>query len=104
VEVQRWSLFQSTSLGKRRTSSTPHPFLKNVLQTVDHFEISCHKALFSWLEKVDQWNPIRTSTNSPDLTQCDFWAFPNMERELQSKKFRSDQQSAARFQEVGGVL
>jgi hypothetical protein len=28
-----------------------HPLLKNVLQTVDHFEISCLRAPFSWLEK-----------------------------------------------------
>jgi hypothetical protein len=27
------------------------PLLKNVLQTVDHFEISCLGAPFSWLEK-----------------------------------------------------
>jgi hypothetical protein len=28
-----------------------HPLLENVLQTVDHFEISCLGAPFSWLEK-----------------------------------------------------
>jgi len=28
-----------------------HTLLENVLQTVDHFEISCLRALFSWLEK-----------------------------------------------------
>jgi hypothetical protein len=28
-----------------------HPLLGNVLQTVDHFEISCLGAPFSWLEK-----------------------------------------------------
>jgi hypothetical protein len=28
-----------------------HPLLKNVLQTIDHFKISCLRALFSWLEK-----------------------------------------------------
>jgi hypothetical protein len=28
-----------------------HPVLENVLQTVDHFEISCLGAPFSWLEK-----------------------------------------------------
>jgi hypothetical protein len=28
-----------------------HPVLKNLLQTIDHFEISCLRALFSWLEK-----------------------------------------------------
>jgi hypothetical protein len=31
--------------------TTLHPLLENVLQTVDHFEISCLGALFSWLEK-----------------------------------------------------
>jgi hypothetical protein len=31
--------------------TTLHPLLENVLQTVDHFEISCHKAQFLWLEK-----------------------------------------------------
>jgi hypothetical protein len=41
---------------------------------------------------------------SPDLTLCDFWAFPTMERELRGKKFGSDQRSAARFREVGGAL
>jgi hypothetical protein len=52
------------------------------------------------LEKVDRWNPIRTST----VQSCDFWAFPTMKRELRGKKFRSDQRSAARFREVGGAL
>jgi hypothetical protein len=28
-----------------------HPLLKNVLQAVDHFEIFCLGAPFSWLEK-----------------------------------------------------
>jgi hypothetical protein len=31
--------------------TTLHPLLENVLQTVDHFEISCRGAPFSWLEK-----------------------------------------------------
>jgi hypothetical protein len=31
--------------------TTLHPLLKNVLQTVDHFGISCLRAPFSWLEK-----------------------------------------------------
>jgi hypothetical protein len=31
--------------------TTLHPLLENVLQTVDHFEISCLGAPFSWLEK-----------------------------------------------------
>jgi hypothetical protein len=40
----------------------------------------------------------------PDLAPCNFWAFPTMKRELQGKKFQSDQQSAACFREVGGAL
>jgi hypothetical protein len=28
-----------------------HPLLKNMLQTIDHFKISCLRAPFSWLEK-----------------------------------------------------
>jgi hypothetical protein len=63
---------------------TFHPLLENVLQTVDHFEISCLGAPFLWLEKprnrmearsklnyvfglekVDRWNPIRTSAMQP---------------------------------------
>jgi hypothetical protein len=31
--------------------TTLHPLLENVLQTVDHLEISCLGAPFSWLEK-----------------------------------------------------
>jgi hypothetical protein len=31
--------------------TTLHPLLENVLQTVDHFEISCLGAPFSWLKK-----------------------------------------------------
>jgi hypothetical protein len=53
-----------------------------------------HRSTFS--------NP-NTEFNS-DLAQCDFWAFPTMKKELRGKKFRSDQQSAARFREVGGAL
>jgi hypothetical protein len=33
-----------------------------------------------------------------------FLGFSNHERELQGKKFRSDQRSASRFREVGGAL
>jgi hypothetical protein len=31
--------------------TTLHPLVKNMLQTVDHFEISCLGAPLSWLEK-----------------------------------------------------
>jgi hypothetical protein len=56
------------------------------------------------LEKVDRWNPIRTSAIQSRSHPYDFWAFPSMKRELRGKKFRSDQRSAARFREVGGAL
>jgi hypothetical protein len=103
--------------------TTLHPLLENVLQTVDHFEISCLGALFSWLEKprnfmgryLDCMADVlvgfhRSTFSKPNtefnsyLTPCDFWAFPSIKRELSGKKFRSDQRSAARFREVSGAL
>jgi hypothetical protein len=45
----------------------------------------------------------KTKFNS-SLAPSDFWAFPTMQKELRGKKFGSDQQSAARFREVGGAL
>jgi hypothetical protein len=103
--------------------TTLHPFLQNVLQTVDHFEIYCLGAPFSWLEKPrnsmgrdlnympnvlmgfhrSTFSKPNTEFNS-DLAPCDFWAFPTMKKELRGKKFRSDQRSASRFREVGGAL
>jgi hypothetical protein len=56
------------------------------------------------LERVDRWNPIRTSAIQSRSRPCDFWAFPTMKRELRGKKFQSDQRSAARFRDVGGEL
>jgi hypothetical protein len=72
--------FKVLPLASDALLTTLHPLLENVLQTGDHFEISCLVAPFSWLEKprncmgaryelnfvfsleiVDQWNPIRTS-------------------------------------------
>jgi hypothetical protein len=46
-----------------------------------------HKSTFS---------KSNTEFNS-DIAPCDVSAFPTMKMELQSKKFRSDQRSAARF-------
>jgi hypothetical protein len=102
--------------------TTLHPHLENVLQTLDHFEI-CLGAPFSWLKMpinsmgrdVDctadvlmgfhrsTFSKPNTELNS-DLTPCDFWDFLTMKKELRGKKFRSDQRSVARFQEVGGAL
>jgi hypothetical protein len=103
--------------------TTLHPLLESVLQTVDHFEISCLRAPFSWLEKprnrmgrnLDCMGDVlkgfhRSTFSKPntefysDLALCDFWAFPTTKRELRGTKFRSDQRFAARFREVGGAL
>jgi hypothetical protein len=81
--------------------TTLHPLLKNVLQTVDHLEISYLGAPFLWLEKprnrmgrdldcmADVLLEFHRSTFSKpntefntDLVPCDFWAFPTMKREL----------------------
>jgi hypothetical protein len=56
------------------------------------------------LEKLDLWNPIRTSAIHSRSHPVSFWAPPTMKRELRGKKFRSDQRSAARFREMGGAL
>jgi hypothetical protein len=91
--------------------TTLHPALENVLQTVDHFEISCLGAHFSRLEKPrnrmgqdlncilcsawKKWScetPSEHPPYSPDLAPCDFWAFSTMKRELKGKKFRCDKE------------
>jgi hypothetical protein len=43
--------FEVLPLASGELLTTLHPLLKNVLQTVDHFEISCFRAPFSWFEK-----------------------------------------------------
>jgi hypothetical protein len=78
-----------------------HPLLENVMQNVDHLEISCLGAPFSWLEKPrnrmgqdldcmadvlmgfhqSTFSKPNTEFNS-DLAPRDFWAFPTMKREL----------------------
>jgi hypothetical protein len=108
--------FKVPPLASDALLTTLHPLLENVLQTVDHFEISCLGAPFSWLEKPRNrmgrdldcmadvlmgfhWSSFskpNTDFNS-DLAPRDFWASPTMKMELQGKKFRRDQQDAARF-------
>jgi hypothetical protein len=44
-------LFEVPPFARDALLTTLHPLLKNVLQTVDHFEISFLRAPFSWLEK-----------------------------------------------------
>jgi hypothetical protein len=115
--------FEVPPLASEALLTTLHPLLENVLQTVDHFEISCLVAPFSWLEKprnrmgrdmnwilCSAWKkwisgtPLEHPPYSPYLALWDSWAFPTMKRELRGKKFRSNQLSAARFREVGGAL
>jgi hypothetical protein len=43
--------FEVTPFASDALLTTLHPLLENVLQTVDHFEISFLGAQFSWLEK-----------------------------------------------------
>jgi hypothetical protein len=116
-------IFELPPLASDALLTTLHPFLKNLLQNVDHFEISCLKPPFSWFEKprnhierdlecmVDVLMGLHQSIFSKPntkfdshLTSCDFWAFPTMKRELWGKKFQSDWQSAACSQEVGRAL
>jgi hypothetical protein len=115
--------FEVPALASDALLTRLHPLLEDVLQTVHHFEISCLGAPFSLLEKPrnrmgrdlnwilcsdsKKWiggTPFEHPPYSPDLAPCDFWASPTTKRELRGKKFRSDQQSAARFREMGGAL
>jgi hypothetical protein len=43
--------FEVLPLASNALLTTLHPLLENVLETVDHFEIFCLRAPFSWLEK-----------------------------------------------------
>jgi hypothetical protein len=43
--------FEVPTLASDALLTTLHPLLENVRQTVDHFEISCLGAHFSWLDK-----------------------------------------------------
>jgi hypothetical protein len=44
--------------------TTLHSLLDNMLQTVDHFKISCIGASFLWLEKPRNCNGVRSELNS----------------------------------------
>jgi hypothetical protein len=93
--------FEVLLLASDALLTTLHPLLENVLQTVDHFEISCLGAPFSWLAKPrnrmwrdldcmadvlmgfhrSTFSKLNTEFNS-DLDPCDFWDFPTMKMEL----------------------
>jgi hypothetical protein len=123
VEVRWRSLFRSTSLGQRCTSynappssrkcAADHWSLRNFLPRSSQNmvgkprnrkgrDLDCMEDVLMGFHRSTFSKP-NTEFNS-DLAPCDFWAFPNTKRELRGKKFRSDQQSAARFWEVGGAL
>jgi hypothetical protein len=91
--------FEVPSLASDALLTTLHPLLENVLRTVDHFEIYCPGAPFSWLEKtrnrmgarselnsvfgfekVDRWNPIRTSAIQSRSRPMRFLGFSNHEK------------------------
>jgi hypothetical protein len=99
-------IFELSPLVSDALLTTLHPLLENVLQTVDHLEISCLGVPFSWLGKprnlmgrdldsmADVLMGFYPSTFSKPNTEfsshlapCDFWAFTIMKRELQGKKF-----------------
>jgi len=81
--------FEVSALASNAFLTMLHPLLENMLQTNDHLEISCLGAPFSWLEKpryciqqdlnwivfhlekVDWWNPIRTS--AVQSRSCPMW-------------------------------
>jgi hypothetical protein len=115
--------FWSTSLGKQCTSYNVPP--TSWICAVDHWALQnfLPQAPFSWSENprnctgrdlnwilCSDWKnsiggtPSEHPPYSPDLAPYDIWTFPTMKRELWGKKFWSDQWSAARFWEVGGVL
>jgi hypothetical protein len=85
--------FELLPLASDALLTTLHSLLENVLQTVDHFEISCLGAHVSWLEKPrnrmgrdlnwilcpawKKWiggTPLEHPPYSPDLAPCDFWS------------------------------
>jgi hypothetical protein len=91
------SFFEVPPLASDTYLKTLHPLLENVLQTVDHFEISYVGAPFSTLEKprnrmgrdLDCMEDVlvgfhRSTFSKPntdfnsDLAPCDFWTFPTM--------------------------
>jgi hypothetical protein len=86
--------FQVTPLASNALLTMLHLLLKNMLQTIDHFEISC--LCLAW-KKWMGGTPLEHPPYSPYLTPCNFWAFPTIKRKLQHKKFQSDQWSAAHF-------
>jgi hypothetical protein len=89
--------FEAPRLANDALLTTLHTLLENVLQTVDHFEISFPRSPFSWMERPRNrmgrdlnwilflasktWiggTPLEHPPYSPYLAPCDFWAFPTI--------------------------
>jgi hypothetical protein len=64
----------SISLVSDALFTTLHPLLANVLQTVDHFEISCLGAPFSWLPKIKE-NQIKNRPFTASEKECTVMAY-----------------------------
>jgi hypothetical protein len=93
--------FEVPPLQSKALLTVLHPLLGNVLQTIDHFKISCLGDPFSWLEKPrnrmgqdldcmavvlmgfhqSTFSKLNAEFNS-DLATRDFWVFPTMKMEL----------------------
>jgi hypothetical protein len=64
--------FEVPPLASDALRTTLHPLLENVLQTVDHPEILCIGAPFSWLEKPRNLMGTRSELNFRfDLEEVD---------------------------------
>jgi hypothetical protein len=88
---------------------TLHPLLENVLQTANHFDISCLELHFhgwesSKIARGEILNIWRIFQAERRIQFRSRWVFPTMKTELLGKKFRSDQRYAERFREVCGAL
>jgi hypothetical protein len=90
--------FEVPPLASDTLVTTLHPLLENVLQTIDHFEIYCLGAPFSWLEKPRN-RMGRDLDCMADVLMGFRIHFFQAEHRIQ---FRT--RSAARFREVGRAL
>jgi hypothetical protein len=123
LEVRWRSLFRSTSLGKRCTSyNAPPTSRKRAADRWSLRKFSLRRSLFMVRKSINRmgrdldcmadvlmgfhrytFSKPNTEFNSY-FAPSDFWTSPTMKTELRDEKFRSDQRSAERFREVGGVL
>jgi hypothetical protein len=79
--------FEVPSLASDALLTMLHPLLKNVLQTIDHFEISYLGAPFSWLEKPRNCMGARAELNSVFGLEKVSWWKPLTTSTIQSRSF-----------------